>query len=121
MINSVNSSGNVTKNYPIVILTDNNSASASEILTAALKDEYGAKSIGKKTYGKGSAQELVSLPDGSQYKFTTKKWLTPKGNSIDGVGVDVDIEVEMSDDYFKKPGDETDNQLQSAIKLLSSN
>lgn len=115
---TVYSNGNITKTYPIVILTNENSASASEILTATLKEEYGAKSIGKKTYGKGSAQELRTLPDGTQYKFTTKKWLTPKGNSIDGVGVDVDLVVEFNSDYYNNPTDENDTQLQAAIKMI---
>lgn len=114
-VETVYSSGKETKTYPIVVLTNEGSASASEILTAALKEEYGAKSIGKKTYGKGSAQELVTLPDGTQYKFTTKKWLSPKGNSIDNTGVDVDIEVDLGDLYKNNPIEENDAQLQAAI------
>ena len=110
--------GKETKTYPIIILTNASSASASEILTASLKEEYGAKSVGKKTYGKGSAQELRTLPDGTQYKITTHKWLTPKGNSIDGVGIDVDNDVELGEEYYKNPVDENDNQLQEALKML---
>lgn len=112
------SDGNETKKYPIIILTNKNSASASEILTATLKEEYGAKSIGEKTYGKGSAQELRKLPDGTQYKITTHKWLTPKGNSIDGIGVAVDEEIVLNDNYKENPILENDNQLQTAIDLL---
>lgn len=117
-IDAVYSSGKATKTYPIVILTNEMSASASEILTATLKEEYGAKSVGKKTYGKGSAQELRTLPDGTQYKFTTKKWLTPKGNSIDGVGISVDLEVEFDSGYYTDPTDKNDTQLQAAIKMI---
>lgn len=117
-IDTVYSSGESTKSYSIVVLTNEMSASASEILTATLKEECGAKSVGKKTYGKGSAQELRTLPDGTQYKFTTKKWLTPKGNSIDGVGVDVDLEVEFDSSYYDNPVDENDTQLQAAIKMI---
>lgn len=117
-VDIVYSSGKTTKTYPIVILTNEISASASEILTATLKEEYGAKSVGKKTYGKGSAQELRTLPDGTQYKFTTKKWLTPKGNSIDGVGVNVDLDVEFDSNYYNNPIDENDTQLQAAIKMI---
>ncbi len=113
------STGKETKTYPIIVLTNSSSASASEILTAALKEEYGAKSVGKKTYGKGSAQELRTLPDGTQYKITTHKWLTPKGNSIDGVGVDVDRDIELSEQYLKNPIEDNDNQLQEALKMLS--
>lgn len=115
---AVYSDGKKTADYPIIILTNELSASASEILTAALKEELGAKSIGAKTYGKGSAQELRTLPDGTQYKITTKKWLTPKGNSIDGVGVDVDLSVVFDSSYYNDPIDENDNQLQAAIKML---
>lgn len=112
------SKGTQTKKYDIIILTNEVSASASEILTAALKEEYGAKSIGKKTYGKGSAQELRTLPDGTQYKITTHKWLTPSGNSIDGQGIDVDVEVDLNDEYLKNMIEENDNQLQAAFDLL---
>lgn len=112
------STGKETKTYPIIVLTNSSSASASEILTAALKEEYGAKSVGKKTYGKGSAQELRTLPDGTQYKITTHKWLTPKGNSIDGVGIDVDRDIELSEQYLKNPIEDNDNQLQEALKML---
>lgn len=117
-VDCIYSGGKSTKSYPIVVLTNQNSASASEILTVSLKEEYGATSVGKKTYGKGSAQELVSLPDGTQYKFTTKRWLSPKGNSIDNIGVDVDIEVELDESYKKNPSNENDNQLQAAINLI---
>lgn len=112
------STGKETKTYPIIVLTNSSSASASEILTAALKEEYGAKSVGKKTYGKGSAQELRTLPDGTQYKITTHKWLTPKGNSIDGVGIDVDRDIELSEQYLKNPIEDNDNQLQETLKML---
>lgn len=114
----VYSSGQETKNYPIIVLTNEISASASEILTAALKEEYGAKSVGKRTYGKGSAQELRTLPDGTQYKFTTKNWLTPHGNSINQVGIDVDLVVEFNSDYYNNPVDDNDNQLQAAIDMI---
>lgn len=112
------STGTSTKKYRIIVLTNENSASASEILTAALKEEYGAQSVGKKTYGKGSAQELRNLPDGTQYKITTHKWLTPNGNNIDGIGVEVDYDISLSDNYLKNPTEENDNQLQTAIELL---
>lgn len=117
-VNPIYSSGSVTKEYPIIILTNELSASASEILTAALKEEYGAKSVGKKTYGKGSAQELRTLPDGTQYKITTKKWLSPNRNSIDGIGVEVDLEVEFDSSYYENPIDANDTQLQAAINLI---
>jgi len=112
------SHGSVTKDYPIVILTNEASASASEILAAAMSEEYGAILVGKKTYGKGTVQELKTLSDGQQYKFTTKKWLTPNGTWINGVGLDVDIDVDFNTDYYENPVSENDQQLQSAIKAL---
>ncbi|MBE6138805.1 MAG: S41 family peptidase [Firmicutes bacterium] len=120
-VQAVYSEGSITKKYPIVILTNEMSASASEILTAALKEEYGAKSVGVKTYGKGSAQELITLPDGTQYKITTKKWLTPYGHSIDFEGIDVDLPVDFNSDYYDNPVDDNDKQLQAAIDMLLQN
>lgn len=112
------SHGSVTKNYPIVILTNEASASASEILAAAMSEEYGAILVGKRTYGKGTVQELKTLSDGQQYKFTTKKWLTPKGNWIHEVGIEVDIDVDFNKDYYDNPVYENDQQLQTAIEAL---
>lgn len=114
------SHGNVTKEYNIVVLTNEASASASEILTAALKEEYGAVIIGKKTFGKGTVQELKTLYNGEQYKFTTKKWLTPKGNWINTTGIEVDIDVEFNKDYYDNPCYENDKQLQAAINYLEN-
>ncbi len=112
------SRGSETKKYKIVVLTNEASASASEILAAALKDEYGAKIVGKHTYGKGTVQELKNLSDGVQYKFTTKKWLTPHGEWINGTGVQVDIDVDFNKDYYDNPIADNDSQLQAAIQAL---
>ena len=112
------SKGNTTKQYKIVVLTNESSASASEILAATMKEEYGATLVGKHTYGKGTVQELKTLPDGEQYKFTTKKWLTPKGNWINGTGVEVDVEVEFNKDYYENPTHDNDKQLQEAINTI---
>lgn len=111
------SSGKVTKEYPIVILTDSYSASASELLAISLKEEYGAATIGTTTYGKGTVQELKTM-DSGEYKFTTKKWLSPKGNWINEKGVEPTIEVTLDENYYKNPTEETDNQLQKAIEYL---
>ncbi len=91
------SEGKMNTKYKIVILVDENSASASEVVASALKEQYGATIIGIKTYGKGTVQELQTLPNGQQYKLTTKEWLTSKGNSIDGVGITPDIIMDESD------------------------
>ena len=117
-IKKVYSRGEKTKEYKIVILTNESSASASEILAAAMKEEYKATLVGKKTYGKGTVQELKTLPDGEQYKFTTKKWLTPQGTWINGSGIEVDVEVEFNKDYYQNPIYENDKQLQEAIKTI---
>lgn len=112
------SKGKTTKTYPIVVLQNNESASASELLSAALKEEYGATIIGENSFGKGTVQELVTLPDGTQYKITTKKWLTPTGNWINGTGVTADIVEKLNDSYNETPMEANDNQLQRAIEYL---
>ena len=110
------STGKVTKDYKVVLLANGNSASASEVMIAALMEEYGAKLVGETTFGKGTVQELVNLSENAEYKFTTKKWLTPKGNWINEVGIKPDVEVELSDEYIENPIEENDNQLNSAIE-----
>ena len=113
------SMGTQTKSYPIILLANNTSASASEVMIAALKEEYGAKMVGTTTFGKGTVQELKTLPNGDKYKVTTKKWLTPKGNWIHNKGIEPDIKVEMDETYYDNPTDDTDNQLQKALEYLS--
>ena len=95
-------------NYPIVVLTNGNSASASEILAAALRESYGAIIVGTKTYGKGKVQQVVD-----SFKFTSAKWLTPNGICIDGVGIIPNYIVEYMD------AGSYDAQVQKAIDLLS--
>ncbi len=115
------SSGKETKKYPIVVLQNKSSASASEMLSAALKEKYGAKIVGEDSYGKGTVQELITLSDGTEYKFTTKKWLTPDGNWINKKGVSADYKVSLNEEYFDNPSDENDNQLKKAIEVLTEN
>ena len=100
----------------IVILTDGYTASASEIMTAALRDNGMAVSIGTNTYGKGLVQDFFYLSDGSGIKFTTDQYFTPNGEAINGVGIAPDIEVEF--DYDAYMADGTDNQLDAAIEYL---
>lgn len=106
------------RKYGIVVLVNGASASASEILSSAIKESYGGYVVGTNSYGKGTVQETKKLLDGSMIKYTTKKWLTPLGNSIDGTGVELTNYVELNNEYFKNPNKETDNQLQEALKLL---
>ena len=89
------------RNYKVYILVNGNSASASEILAAALKDRYGAKLVGTTTYGKGKVQKTSKLSDGTMYKYTSAKWLTPSGECIDGVGLKPDIEISNGDELLK--------------------
>lgn len=109
--------GTENKSYKIAILINNNSASASELVASALKEQLDALLIGQTTYGKGSVQELVKLNSNQQYKFTTKKWLTSKGNYIDGVGVEPDIKIDDSND----DNDNTNIYIEKAIESFNLN
>ncbi len=113
------STGEKTKTYPIVVLQDGASASAAELLTAALKESYGATVIGTTSYGKGTVQKLVTVDESIEYKFTTKKWLTPNGNWIHKTGIVPDIEITLDETYYTDPTDDNDNQLQEAIRYLT--
>ena len=101
---------NVTIDIPIVVLVNQNSASASEILAGALKDLDKATIVGKTTFGKGVIQQLLTLKDGSGLKVTVEEYFTPNRNKINGVGIEPDVIVEIS-------GDE-DTQLQKAKQIL---
>lgn len=101
---------------PMVVLVNGYSASASEILTGAIKD-YGIGTImGTTTYGKGIVQQIMSLKDGTAVKMTISKYYTPKGNYIHDIGIEPDIEVEFDADAYKK--DKTDNQLNAAKEQI---
>ena len=111
------SKNNDSKKYKVVMLVNENSASASEMLTAAMKEEYNSEVVGMKTFGKGTVQEVGNTSNTNlNYKITTKKWLTPKGNWINKKGIEPTIKVELSKDYIKNPSEETDNQLKTAIE-----
>ena len=107
-----------TLNYKVVILVDENSASASEIMCSALKEQYGAILVGKTTYGKGTVQEMKNLSNNTMIKYTIEEWLTSNGNSINDVGVTPDYEVDLGEEYYSNPVKENDAQLQKAIELL---
>lgn len=97
---------------PVVLLVNENSASASEILAGALKDNNRAKIVGTKTYGKGVIQELLRLKDGSAIKLTTEEYYTPNRTKINKVGIEPDELVE------NKKDEQTDLQLQKAIEMV---
>lgn len=103
---------------PIVIIQNSNSASASELLSISLKENLNAIVIGETSYGKGVVQEMSFLSNGDSYKYTTKSWLSPKGNWINEIGVVPDVQVELGENYYNNPSDENDNQLQTAISKL---
>ena len=114
------SSGNTYLDYPIAVLINGESASASEILAGAIKDYQYGTLIGTTTFGKGIVQTIFPLEDGDAVKLTTAKYFTPNGNYIHGVGIEPDIELEY--EYLDKDAtsyDEAyDNQIQKAIEVL---
>ena len=103
------------KDFPLVILQNQGSASASEILAGALRDNRGVKLIGMKSFGKGSVQQVVDMIDGSFLKITVAHWLTPKGNFISEVGLTPDIKIEITDQDIK---DKKDSQLDKALEIV---
>ncbi len=107
------------REYPIGVLIDNGSASASEILASVIKESYEGLVIGTTSYGKGTVQQVSKLKDGSTIKYTIENWLTPKGNWINEKGVTPTNEVKLNEEYYKDPIREKDNQLEEAINLLS--
>ena len=104
--------------YPVVILVNENSASASEIFSSALKEQYGAKIVGTRTYGKGTVQRTKELSNGTLIKWTIEEWLTSNGNSIEKEGITPDYEIDLSEEYFNDISYEKDNQLEKALELL---
>lgn len=104
---------------PVVVLINGGSASASEILTGALKDYKKATVIGTTTYGKGIVQRIFPFSDGSGMSITIAKYFTPNGVCIHGIGIEPDITVELdTDSYIAELGESEDTQLQAAIELL---
>ncbi len=105
------------KGIPIVILINQGSASAAEILAGALRDQVGAKIVGEKSYGKGTVQQLFPLKDGSSLKITIAHWVMPKGLILERNGIDPDVKIENTDDDIKA---KKDPQLDKAIETLKA-
>ena len=104
---------------PMAVLTNEYSASASEILTSALKEFGAATVVGKNTYGKGIVQSVIPLGDGTAIKLTTQKYFTHDGNDIHKKGVAPDIEVDLPDDYtYEDFQGKNDSQYQKGIEVL---
>ncbi len=101
--------------YPMVVLINQGTASASEILAGALRDNRNIKLIGVKSFGKGSVQEVINLNNGSFLKITVAKWLTPKGQSISETGLDPDIKIEITDQDSEQ---NKDPQLDKALEII---
>ncbi len=111
--------GDRVKGKPLIVLINNGSASASEIVAGALKDHKRAIILGSNTYGKGSVQSIIPLNNGGGMRITISKYYLPSGQSISGVGVSPDIFVDDEDDNFQI-NTETDSQLNYALKLLTT-
>ncbi len=109
--------GDSINNKPLIVLINQGSASASEIVSGALKDHKRAILIGEKSFGKGSVQSIIPLKNKGGLRLTTAKYYLPSGVSIHETGVEPDITVKRNKDNFKINSD-TDNQLNYALKLL---
>ncbi len=110
------STGNgALEGLPVVVLINGGSASASEIVAGALRDNIKAKLIGEKSFGKGSVQEVIKLDGGAQVKITVAHWFTPSGKGIDKVGIKPDIEVKQTPEDFSAG---RDPQLDRALQEL---
>ena len=108
-----------TRSYPIVILVNDGSASASEIITSCFMENYkNIRVVGTTTYGKGTVQQSRQLSTGTSIKYTVQEWLTSKGKSINEKGIKPDEELLMNSEYYSNPTYNTDNQLQKAIEIL---
>lgn len=115
------SDGKTYLDYPLVVLINESSASASEIFAGAIKDYQYGTLVGTKTFGKGIVQTVFKLSDNDAVKLTTSKYFTPNGNYIHGVGIEPDIELKY--EYLDPDGEtyeiQYDNQVQKAIEILS--
>lgn len=107
--------GDILKGIPVAILVNGGSASASEILAGALRDDLGAKLIGNKTFGKGSVQQLEKMTGGSNLRITIARWLTPKGDYIMEKGIEPDVKIDISDDDYNNS---RDPQMDKALEIL---
>jgi len=101
---------------PVVVLVNQYSASASEILSGAIKDYKIGTLVGTTTFGKGIVQRIFDLKDGTAVKLTVSDYYTPNGNNIHGIGIEPDVEIEFDADAYAE--DKTDNQLEKGIEVM---
>ncbi len=110
--------GDALKGKPLIVLINRGSASASEIVSGALKDHKRAILLGEKSFGKGSVQTIIPLKGNGALRLTTAKYYLPSGNSISEIGVEPDIVVKENKENFKINDGKNDNQLEYALNLL---
>ncbi|MEA4987270.1 MAG: S41 family peptidase [Anaerovorax sp.] len=103
---------------PYVLLVNGGSASSSEILAAAIKDNHGGELVGTTTFGKGIIQEISELPNGDAMKLTVMQYFSPKGNVIHGKGIQPDVNISLEESDFTDGVLTNDRQLQKAMELL---
>lgn len=116
----ITSNKNSKKDYNIVVLINNGSASGSEVLAATLNENCNAELIGDTTYGKGTVQKTKKLASGSIIKYTVETWKTGKGKDINGKGVKPTIKINQNEKYYETQKQEDDAQLQKAIEILQN-
>lgn len=110
---------NESRKYPVAVLIDSASASASEILASCFKENYKKVFIiGDTTYGKGTVQTTQTLQDGTTIKYTVETWLTSKGKALNNIGVTPTVQVSLTEEYAKNPCDDNDDQLKTALNKL---
>lgn len=114
-----NSTGGSYIGMPLVVLTDEGTASASEIVAGAIRDYEAGTLVGEKTFGKGIVQRVLDLKDGTGLKVTVSKYYTPKGENIHKIGISPNVEVKISDEIKQKPYERgTDPQFKKALEIL---
>lgn len=114
-----NSTGGKYVGVPLVLLTDEGSASASEIFSGAIRDYKAGTLVGEKTFGKGVVQTVLETGEGTALKVTVSKYYTPDGENIHGTGIKPDVEVKYPEELLKKPYDRaTDPQFKKALEII---
>ncbi|PIU77942.1 MAG: hypothetical protein COS72_03865 [Candidatus Moranbacteria bacterium CG06_land_8_20_14_3_00_43_56] len=107
--------GSILSGLPVIVLVNGGSASASEITAGALRDDLGAILVGKKTFGKGSVQQLEKLSGGSSLRITIARWLTPNGDYIMEKGIDPTVDIDLTDNDYNN---DRDPQMDRALEIL---